>query len=1737
MKWIDLSSHKVALIPTKLNDGRMALVIIGENAKADSKFKEGLRGLHFIPSPKGFWFSTKYSTPEGKLKGISVSSFKACFPDAKVKEMTTDEVSTGHVQKPVDSEKDLGNNSANVTPKQPVSKNKTNETRISAKEAKDIEVNLNQIKPIGINELNEKVYQSAGDRFVVDSTNARVFEKSGFFASPRYLRAGRPTSIDGAALSSCMYGLVHQVKNGGVLSQADIENSAKVFFDIKDWDAMNEATTNSISKFIQIAIESAIVKEVESGVHTYADTRGKVALEAEAMYERRPTLNNKDAWHRDLPPDISLMVGDLLLEDHNKILLPFANQGSNILSVVQSAGQKPVRALMDAGTPSFSSHFGIGKDLNISFDKFNYNKDNLADKSVDFIVGAMPASSDRQARLIDSGETTRRDHYYAFKILNSLRENGRAIITVEADGFNGEVTEESTVFMQWLYENYKVDSVVDLDGGLYSRSGDYGASRLIVINGRHLVPIKANIPNSFDVMHKRSDVIAHIDVIKERLDGLKHEYQNDDTLDTETLSQAMSRIQQSRGEEIQINEFQGRYISMSSIGEVASMVPKNFSDPIRMCFARFMKDEGTVDAFVQEKLQMTEEEMFIAFGPEQIDSIGLAIWRNETQNKGFLIGDQTGKGKGRIIAGLMRYAAIEGKKTLFLTKDADLFQDIWRDIQDIGSENLFKPYLVNNNSVIYDNEGSVIAKGSNRDNAVYIDNDSAPNNNLIMTSYSQLSSKPKTEKINGVIYTKPNKPDWHKTLAKDAFMILDESHLAAGKSNTNKVVDDMLDRCSGIAYSSATYSRHAKSMAIYRKLFPEQLSTKDIEDALVKGKEPLQEILSATLVADGGMLRREHDLSRLTMNVAKATSYKERNEEACDAFAKFLSGFAMLTGDIEGAAESINKQMINNIIKQQTVKGNTSIKIPSSRDIGYQSMSFGSQLHNLTKQFVLALNVDAGADEAIKSIQQGRKPVLGIENTGESLLKHIKELNEDDTFFETMPSIRDLLKRVVQRNMMVSYINPLNNRRSFRSASELFKDPAKAQYVEAQIKSLMDDIDNIPALPFSPLDTLISKLEGAGLKVGEISGRKLHVNKTEKGYTISSKKKADKNAVVSSFNEGYLDCVVTTKSGATGISMHASEKFADQNQRELIEIQIFDDIIDRVQLLGRVNRKGQVVDPVLSSIDSLVPGQTRLLAMANTKLARLSANTTANRDNSAQLDTIDILNNVGDTVCQRYLESNPNLRKRLYLKENDIEDKNLQKGYENSLSRVVTSRLLLLPVADQRAVYSDLDFEFDAYIRECESQGYNPLKRRELDVKATETNRQRLSGASKTFYESEFDRPVEIVTIEYDIHRKALDADSVATMIENGSRRVYQDPRVDIDDECLFGLTELVEQNKRSLLEETFEDGFGFSFINYTEKEYNEKLKERLEGKHLNSTKKMNEMIEWTKEKLELINIGTLIEFSSYFSDVKGVIVDIRLPRAGSEHMLAQYELSIATPKDGVIIRSLADLYQGSKVIITAEEFETDNGLAGEFNRSTGESFKTERYLLAGNMFEAARFSAAKKIGSPVIYTDTSGARLPAVLLAGDMTPTKLLQMPFTLDKPSLVGDYLRCHENTKLCNSLEYKYTKDIIIMRDSKDKSRWKVTVPNNKSSGERFFASTQITNHTVNGWHVNARNQVAQVTDKELNNFISQVYTTGVRLFTPKNARAWVNDYDEGKIKVPNIGQSINSTMSATNSMTPA
>ena len=192
------------------------------------------------------------------------------------------------------------------------------------------------------------------------------------------------------------------------------------------------------------------------------------------------------------------------------------------------------------------------------------------------------------------------------------------------------------------------------------------------------------------------------------------------------------------------------------------------------------------------------------------------------------------------------------------------------------------------------------------------------------------------------------------------------------------------------------------------------------------------------------------------------------------------------------------------------------------------------------------------------------------------------------------------------------------------------------------------------SIPISPIDYIEQQLERAGYQVAEVTGRKAGIHYDADGTTAykvrpdqesTAKAKID---AVARFNAGDADVILLNCSGSTGISLHASEKFADQRPRHMIVAQAERDINVFMQMLGRVHRTGQVELPRYTLLMGDIPAEKRPGAILCRKMASLNANTTAARETDISLsNVVDFMNLYGEQVVTDLLNDDPELNAKL----------------------------------------------------------------------------------------------------------------------------------------------------------------------------------------------------------------------------------------------------------------------------------------------------------------------------------------------------------------------------------------------------------------------------------------------------------------------------------------------------------
>lgn len=827
-----------------------------------------------------------------------------------------------------------------------------------------------------------------------------------------------------------------------------------------------------------------------------------------------------------------------------------------------------------------------------------------------------------------------------------------------------------------------------------------------------------------------------------------------------------------------------------------SVAPAAMVEAMDKVLSQIEAQHGSIDEFVKTELGYdTIAETYQALAAEQMDSVAMAIYQMK-QEQALIIGDQTGVGKGRQMAALIRWAVQRGEKPVFITQKADLFSDIYRDLVDVGSGDLV-PFIFNSDGAMVDSKGNTVHKPlSSAEMAKVFASGALPEEyDFAVLTYSQVNtgdavsqqemeeaakkSGARTKKSKNVKNGKATpKATFLRVIAKDNYLFLDESHTAAGSSNTGAYLQSILRGAKAATFASATFAKRPDTMPLYAirtamsqaKVDPDKMIS-----IIEKGGVTLQEIMSRELTNAGQMVRRERDMSDVVTDwktitdpetVRRARENYDRTIAAFNAIIKFQEDYV--------------KPMIEALDMELAVMAESAGVKRGTDKMGVENVPFASKTYNYTKQLMLALKVNAIADEVEAEINAGRHPVIALESTMESSIKDYAagEIIDEPTFSASLLKGLDTV-------MQYTVKDEDGNERHERYSPQALGPAGEKAYYELQdfIRESTSDIF------ISPLDAIIERLNKKGYKVGELTGRNMYVERNDDGRVVVKRRTdKDKKKMQREFNSGVLDVLILNKSASTGISLHASEKFSDQRQRSMIIAQPLSDINDYMQMIGRIDRTGQVHRGYYINLGLPVPAENRFLMMLSTKLKSLNANTTTSQDSeSNDVEAPDLLNKYGSQVVVEYLRDNVDIYEKMgtplkkgglgggRVQASELED---YKPQEDD-ARKITGYVALLATKEQEEFYDDVVRRYNELIKYLNDTGSNDLKITVMPLRATTIEKRISSEGIDPDGNNPFARNSFVEKVEMDVLRKPMKADEIRKVIEQINKGVEPNTYLD----------------------------------------------------------------------------------------------------------------------------------------------------------------------------------------------------------------------------------------------------------------------------------------------------------------------------------------------------------------------
>jgi len=1024
------------------------------------------------------------------------------------------------------------------------------------------------------------------------------------------------------------------------------------------------------------------------------------------------------------------------------------------------------------------------------------------------------------------------------------------------------------------------------------------------------------------------------------------------------------------------NSSQVAYIPHSKGQSVGSLVPVNMQTAIDQALDRLEQKVGAVDEYVAERLQYgNSQKLHQYFSAEQVDALALAI-ANIEQESGFVIGDQTGIGKGRVGAGIIRYAKLSGKTPIFVTKDPALYADMIRDLGDINMPG-FEPFVTNQDLKAIPLPDGRVLKTSAKSHQRKMD-EMQKSGNLdsydgIFTTYSQMQTVKGRE---------TPRREFLRTFAPDSIIILDESHEAGGDANGQRkalaapnradFARELTELADGVLYSSATYAKRPDVMDLYhrtnmRSALP---SMSDLSELVQRGGIPMQQALATTLTHDGQYTRRERSFegTSFTSDVVPV------NKESAENISLIMRRITDFDKHKQRGIKKLDKELK---AEAKAVSSDSAVG-----KAGVSSTNFTSVMHNLVGQMLLSLKAEATVQKALEALGKDEKPVIALSNTMGSFIGEYAEqrgLKPDDTIDA---DFGDLLRRYLERSREIMVGSPYGKKERRRLSDEELGAEGVAEY--NAILELIDNTD-LSGIPISPIDYITQQLAEKGYQVREITGREHTVEYNADGraqYQRRSGGERSKTAAVkhvADFNSGSVDAIILNRSGSTGISLHASEKFADQRRRHMMITQPELDINLFMQTLGRVHRTGQVVPPAFSLLVADIPAEKRPSAVLAKKMASLNANTTAARSSGASLEEIpDFFNQYGNQVVADIMTAYPTVHEQL-----DFPLKKAEEGLDTEDAvRKVTGRLPLLPLAEQEHIYDLIEHEYRDLVAQQTALGESILEAQSLDLDAQTVAKMKVEPADPDST-SPFTGAVYLEVVDAKTQRKPYTTlEAVNKVRQNLDLSALKRLPKDYD----FGELERLGQERTDTL---------LSELSEQVEQYKAHLEESIKPAAFErAIRNLEYQLPFVKQALEEFPVGRTVRLWTNRSDQTLFGVVNRVRRIGNEkgnpaapsswkmqYLLADGAREITVP--------LSQLNTSGENAITVTPFNDPELAYSLFDKHRGRA-REERQIFTGNLLRAfGKFPNTQVIN----YTDCYGNTRTGLLTKQDFDIGKALEV------------------------------------------------------------------------------------------------------------------------------------------------
>nr|WP_026014860.1 MULTISPECIES: strawberry notch family protein [unclassified Chelatococcus] len=563
--------------------------------------------------------------------------------------------------------------------------------------------------------------------------------------------------------------------------------------------------------------------------------------------------------------------------------------------------------------------------------------------------------------------------------------------------------------------------------------------------------------------------------------------------------------------------------------------------------------------------------------------------------RGWFLGDGTGAGKGRQVAGILLDNWLKGRRrSVWVSKSDKLIEDAQRDWSALGRERL----LVTPLSRFRQGTPIRLAQG------------------ILFATYATLRSDERGSKVSRVQQI----VDWLGT-DFDGVIIFDESHAmqnaAGSKGERGEQAASQQGRAglrlqhalpdARVVYVSATGATTVHNLA-----YAQRLGLWGGEDFPFATRAEFVEAIE-----DGGVAAMEvlaRDLKALGLYQARSLSYEgveyelvehQLTDEQRRIYDAYAGAFAIIHNNLDAAMRATNVTGSEGTLNRQAKSAARS--------------AFESAKQRFFNHLITAMKTPSLISAIESDLAAGHAAVIQIVSTGEALMdRRLAEIpTEDWNDIQVDITPREYVLDYLAHSFPVQLYEPFTDSEGNLCSRPVFHDgqPVESREAVARRDRLIEKLASLPPVP-GALDQIVQRF-GTDM-VAEVTGRSRRIIRKGDRLAVESRAVAANLAETQAFMDDAKRILIFSDAGGTGRSYHADLAVKNRRLRVHYLLEPGWKADAAIQGLGRTNRTNQAQPPLFRPVATEVKAEKRFLSTIARRLDTLGAITRGQRQTGGQ---------------------------------------------------------------------------------------------------------------------------------------------------------------------------------------------------------------------------------------------------------------------------------------------------------------------------------------------------------------------------------------------------------------------------------------------------------------------------------------------------------------------------------------